>query len=266
MPLISIADMEAAELRIFTELSENQLKHYYEPHGGLFIAESEKVTERAYASGCVPVAMLAEEKYAEHRIVRLFQETIPVYLAPYSVLKDLVGYPMTGGMICAMRRPELPRVEELLEGKRRIAVLDHVTNQTNVGAIIRSAAALGIEALLVTESSGDPLYRRSIRVSMGTVFQIPWSIVPDGSYIPLLAAHGFTTGAMALEENSVPVDDPSLRSAEKLALILGSEGYGLPASVIKASDCTVKIPMAEGVDSLNVAAAAAVAFWSVLRG
>lgn len=264
MPLYTVAGLTGADLDLFTRLSENQLKHYYEPHGGLFLAESLKTVERALASGCEPAAMLIEDKYRTHPLVVRYLEKIPVYEAPFPVLKQLVGYSMTGGMVCAMRRPLLPDAEEILRGRRRIAVLDHVTNQTNVGAIFRSAAALGIEGVLVTKSSCDPLYRRSVRVSMGTVFRIPWTIVGDAGYLPLLKKNGFLTGAMALREASVPADSPVLREAPRLALILGNEGYGLPDEVIEACDRTVMIPMAEGVDSLNVAAAAAVAFWSAV--
>lgn len=265
--LIPITDFSAPELDVYSRLSETQLLHYYEPNGGIFIAESPKVIDRALNAGYMPLSLLAEDKclrqYTESLISRC--GNIPIYTASLAVLTKLTGYHLTGGMLCAMSRRPLPKAEELCSHKRRIAILEHIMNPTNIGAIIRSAAALGMEALLLTPPCSDPLYRRAIRVSMGTVFQIPWTYLeeelPDG--ITFLRQSGFQTAAMALEENSISIEDPRLSSAEKLAVVLGSEGEGLSPSTIASCDYTVRIPMFHGVDSLNVAAASAVAFWQL---
>lgn len=271
--IIEITDLQAPEVDIYARLSENQLLHYYEPDGGLFIAESPVVIGRALDAGCIPVSFLAERKHiagqAQDLIARCGE--IPVYTADYEVLAQLTGFPLTRGMLCAMRRPSLLKAEEICAGARRIAVLENVMNPTNVGAIFRSAAALGIDAVLLTSACSDPLYRRAIRVSMGTVFQIPWTFLKgeaDGWPQPgmrLLQKLGFKTAAMALRDDSISIDDPVLMSEKKLALVLGTEGDGLAASTIANCDYTVRIPMSHGVDSLNVAAASAVAFWQLGR-
>lgn len=266
--IIEITDFNAPELELYARLKENQLLHYYEPAPGLFIAESPKVIERALNSGCQPISILVEQKHIEGEAKELLARCgdIPVYTAPFELLTRLTGFQLTRGMLCAMRRPTLPTVEELCRNARRVVVLENVMNPTNVGAIFRSAAALGMDAVLLTSGCSDPLYRRSSRVSMGTVFQIPWTYFPEektSSYITKLKKLGFTTTAMALKNDSAAVDDPRLAAAEKLAIVLGTEGEGLADSTITACDYTVMIPMAHGVDSLNVAAASAVAFWQL---
>ncbi len=266
--IIEITNFNAPELDIYARLRESQLLHYFEPAPGLFIAESPKVIERALNSGCIPHSILVErdqiEKEAKEIIARCGD--IPVYTAPFDILTKLTGFQLTRGLLCAMHRPALPTVEELCQNARRVVVLENVMNPTNVGAIFRSAAALGMEAVLLTNGCSDPLYRRASRVSMGTVFQIPWTYLPadkDSSYIATLKNLGFTTTAMALKNDSAAIDDPRLAAAEKLAIVLGTEGDGLADSTIAACDYTVMIPMAHGVDSLNVAAASAVAFWEL---
>ena len=265
--IIPITDFSAPELDVYARLSEIQLYHYREPDYGIFIAESPKVIERALDQDYVPVSMLVEEKdvvgQASQIIARCHD--IPVYTASLDVLTQLTGFQLTRGILCAMRRRELPAVKEVCAHARRIAVLERIMNPTNVGAIFRSAAALGMDAVLLTPSCTNPLYRRAIRVSMGTVFQIPWTFLVREASVPVLRALGFQTAAMALSGQSVSIDDPRLMAADKLAVILGSEGDGLAADTIADSDYTVCIPMAHGVDSLNVAAASAVAFWQLGR-
>lgn len=265
--VIPVTDLRIPELDIYARLFEPQLLHYYEPQQGLFIAESPKVIERALDAGYVPVSFLTEEKQLSGPAAEIVARCgdVPVYAAGASTLSALTGFTLTRGMLCAMRRRALPAVRDLCAHARRIAVLERVMNPTNVGAIFRSAAALGMDAVLLTPSCADPLYRRAIRVSMGTVFQIPWTLLAWESPVPALKELGFETAAMALEPLSVPIDDPRLAAAEKLAVLLGSEGDGLTADTIAASDYTVRIPMAYGVDSLNVAAASAVAFWQLGR-
>lgn len=267
LKIIPITDFSAPELDVYARLSEIQLYHYQEPDNGIFIAESPKVIERALDQGYVPVSMLVEEKdivgQASQIIARC--QDIPVYTASLDVLTQLTGFHLTRGILCAMRRRELPAVKEVCAYARRIAVLERIMNPTNVGAIFRSAAALGMDAVLLTPSCTNPLYRRAIRVSMGTVFQIPWTFLSQEASVPVLRTLGFQTAAMALSDQSVSVDDPRLMAADKLAVILGSEGDGLAADTIADSDYTVRIPMAHGVDSLNVAAASAVAFWQLGR-
>lgn len=267
--IIEITDFQAPELDIYARLTEAQLLHYYEPDGGLFIAESPKAVERALDAGCVPVSILAERKHIEgqaHAIILRCGE-VPVYTADFEILTQLTGFPLTRGMLCAMRRPKLPKVEEICSVAHRIAILENVMNPTNVGAIFRSAAALGMDAVLLTCACSNPLYRRAIRVSMGTVFQIPWTILSSdqwpNSALQQLKTLGFKTAAMALSDNSISIDDPQLIEAEKLAIILGTEGDGLAPVTISGCDYTVCIPMSHGVDSLNVAAASAVAFWQL---
>lgn len=271
--IIEITDFNAPELDVYARLTENQLLNRHEPEKGLFIAESPMVVERALDAGYVPVSLLLERRHIAgqaREIIRRCGE-VPVYTADFEVLAQLTGFQLTRGVLCAMRRPPLPSPEEICAGARRIAVLENVVNPTNVGAIIRSAAALDIDAVLLTPACSNPLYRRASRVSMGTVFQIPWTYLgncgPDmpPTDLPLLKSLGFKTAAMALTHQSVPIDDPRLMAEEKLAVILGTEGEGLASSTIAACDYTVRIPMSHGVDSLNVAAASAVAFWQ-LRG
>ena len=260
-----ITDFSAPELDIYARLTEVQLLNREHPEQGLFIAESPIVIERALDAGYTPVSLLCEDRHTEKfaHILRRCGD-IPAYTAPFGVLTKLTGFQLTRGMLCAMSRPPLPTAAEICEGKRRIAVLENVVNPTNMGAIFRSAAALNVDAVLLTPACTDPLYRRSIRVSMGTVFQIPWSFLPDDKdYCTLLQELGFKAAAMALTDRSVSIKDPQVCGEERLAIILGTEGEGLADGTIAACDYTVKIPMSHGVDSLNVAAASAVAFWQL---
>lgn len=269
--IIEITDLNAPELDIYARLSEVQLLHIYEPNGGLFIAESPKVIERALDSGCIPHSILVEKKHLKGEAKDIIARcgNTPVYTAEFDVLTKLTGFQLTRGMLCAMHRPELPALEEVCANARRIAILENVVNPTNIGAIFRSAAALNMDAVLLTPACSNPLYRRAIRVSMGTVFQIPWTFIGDEASewptkgIQKLRELGFRTAAMALNDNSVSIDNPQLLSEEKLAIILGTEGDGLADTTIADCDYTVKIPMSHGVDSLNVAAASAVAFWQL---
>ena len=269
--IIEITDFSALELDVYARLSEGQLLNRHEPENGIFIAESPKVIERALDAGCQPVSLLLEPKHitGEAREIIARCGSVPVYTAEFDVLKQLTGFPLTRGALCAMRRPPLPEMETICRNARRIAVLENVVNPTNVGAIFRSAAALGMDAVLLTPACSNPLYRRSIRVSMGTVFQIPWTYIGrnatqwPGDGMNLLESFGFKTVAMALTDDSVSIDDPCLKSADKLAVILGTEGDGLSSDTIARCDYTVRIPMSHGVDSLNVAAASAVAFWQL---
>lgn len=269
--IIEITDFDAPELDVYARLSEVQLLNRHEPEKGLFIAESPKVVERALNSGCIPVSILVEKKHitgqARDIIARCGE--IPVYTADFDILTKLTGFQLTRGMLCAMHRPKLSSVEKVCTNARRIAVLENIVNPTNVGAIFRSAAALNIDAVLLTPACSNPLYRRAIRVSMGTVFQIPWTFLgkedtnsstPDITYLKKL---GFKTAAMALSDDSISIDNPKLMAEDKLAIVLGTEGDGLVASTISDCDYTVCIPMSHGVDSLNVAAASAVAFWQL---
>ena len=267
--IIEITDFSAPELDVYARLTENQLINRQEPEKGLFIAESPKVVERALDAGYQPVSLLLERKHIEGEAKNVIARCgeIPVYTAEFDVLTQLTGFQLTRGVLCAMRRPPLPSAEEICCGARRVAVLENVMNPTNIGAIFRSAAALNMDAVLLTPACSNPLYRRAIRVSMGTVFQVPWTFVdswPDGG-IAMLRSLGFRTAAMALSDESVSIDDPQLMAEDKLAIILGTEGDGLAASTIADSDYTVCIPMSHGVDSLNVAAASAVAFWQLGR-
>ena len=271
--IIEITDFYAPELDVYARLNENQLLNRAEPEKGLFIAESPKVVERAMNAGYEPVSMLVEKKHIEGEAKEIIDRAgnIPVYTAEFEVLKQLTGFAMTRGVLCAMRRRILPKVEDVCQGARRIAILENVMNPTNVGAIFRSAAALNIDAVLLTPACSNPLYRRSARVSMGTVFQIPWTYLSgdDAAWphpgIDLLKNLGFKTAAMALCDESVSIDDEKLMAEDKLAIILGTEGDGLADTTISDCDYTIKIPMSHGVDSLNVAAASAVAFWVLGR-
>ncbi len=269
--IIEINDFSAPELDVYARLTEVQLLSRRDLSEGLFIAESPKVVERALDAGYEPVSMLLEPKHIDGQAAEIMRRVgdIPVFTAPLSVLTELTGFQLTRGVLCAMRRKPLKTVEELCAGARRVAILENVMNPTNVGAIFRSAAALGMDAVLLTPASSDPLYRRSVRVSMGTVFQVPWTFFGGEADawphpgIETLRSLGFRTAAMALCENSVSLRDERLAHEEKLAVILGTEGDGLAAATIADCDYTVRIPMAHGVDSLNVAAASAVAFWQL---
>ena len=274
--LIEVRDLAMEELQVFVELNEVQLARFYEPKTGLFIAESDKVAKRALEAGFRPHSYLIEDKKLE-RARPLFEDypDVPVYVAKHDDITTITGYNLTGGILVAMYRQEKPTVSELLDtvtdrkrngsGRLRIAVMEGIVNPANVGAIIRSAAALNADAVLVTKDCADPLDRRAIRVGMGCVFQIPWTYIPplaDGG-IPLLKDLGFTVAAMALLDDTLPIDAPVLKQCDKLALVFGAEGEGLLPATIASCDHTVKIPMSHGVDSLNVAASSAVAFWEV---
>ena len=270
--IIRITDFYAPELAAYAHLTERELIHP-QKGDGVFIAESPNVIHRALDAGFEPLSLLMEEKHAEGQAREVIARCgdVPVYVSGLDVLTQLTGFALTRGVLCAMRRKPLPEAEEICRGARRIAVLENVMNPTNVGAIFRSAAALNMDAVLLTPGCCDPLYRRSVRVSMGTVFQIPWAYIGEhadswpGEGMARLRAMGFRTAAMALREDSVPVDDPRLAREERLALILGTEGDGLASSTIASCDYVVRIPMSHQVDSLNVAAASAVAFWQLGR-
>lgn len=269
--IIEITDFHAPELDVYARLNENQLLNRAEPEKGLFIAESPKVVERAMNAGYEPVSMLLEKKHIEGEAKEIIERSgdIPIFTAEFEVLKQLTGFALTRGVLCAMRRKSLPTIEEVCAGAKRIAILENVMNPTNVGAIFRSAAALNMDAVLLTPACSNPLYRRAARVSMGTVFQVPWTYFSGETSawpypgITQLKEMGFKTAAMALCDDTVAIDDPKLMQEEKLAVILGTEGDGLAAATIADCDYTVKIPMSHGVDSLNVAAASAVAFWQL---
>ena len=259
-----VTDFSDPQLDIYARLPEVQLLNRREPDKGIFIAESPKVIERALNAGCVPISFLMETRHVENQAKELIARCgdIPVFTAELDVLTQLTGFKLTRGMLCAMYRPKLPTVEDICKNARRVAVLEDVMNPTNVGAIFRSAAALGIDAVVLTSASSDPLYRRSIRVSMGTVFQVPWTYLGEGG-ISDLRRLGFKTAAMALKSDSLPIYDPRLAKIDKLAIVLGTEGDGLAAGTIADCDYTVLIPMSHGVDSLNVAAASAVAVYQL---
>lgn len=280
--IIELTDFNAPELDVYARLNEAQLLHYYEPELGIFIAESPKVIVRALNAGYEPLSMVMEKRHVEGEAAEVIARCgdIPVFVAELEVLTKLTGFQLTRGMLCAMRRKSLPSVEAVCERARRVAVLENVVNPTNIGAIFRSAAALNMDAVLLTPACADPLYRRASRVSMGTVFQVPWtyfdkemecglseeealsSVWPEAG-IALLNELGFKTAAMALSDDSVSIDDERLLAEEKLAIILGTEGDGLADCTIADCDYTVKIPMSHEVDSLNVAAASAVAFYQL---
>ncbi len=262
--IIEITDFLAPELDVYARLSEVQLLNREFPDKGLFIAESPKVIERALNAEYEPVSCLMEKKHidGEGRQVLDRIKNVPIFCAEFDVLTQLTGFKLTRGMLCAMKRKPLPSVKEICKNKRRIVILDNVMNPTNVGAIIRSAAALGMDAVILTPGCSDPLYRRAARVSMGTVFQIEWTF-SDENYLSELKSLGFKTVAMALKDNSVSISDPVLSNESKLAVIMGTEGDGLSDNTIAECDYTVKIPMHHDVDSLNVAAASAVAFYEL---
>ena len=269
--IIKIKDYDNKELDIYARATENELLHYYEPNGGVFIAETLMVIERALDAGYEPISMLVEERLIDTEAKDIIEKVggIPIFTASMDILQNLVGYHLTRGVLCAMKRKDLPSVDEVLTDTRRVVILDKVLNPTNLGSIFRSAAALGMDAVLLTPECTNPLYRRAIRVSMGTVFQIPWTYITDDysnwpdKGIEILKSHDYKTVAMALKEDSVDISYPELLGVNKLAIIMGNECYGLDNSVINASDYTVKIPMSHGVDSLNVAAASAVAFFEL---
>jgi tRNA G18 (ribose-2'-O)-methylase SpoU len=271
--IIEVKDLSSPGPDVFARLTETQLRNRLEPEKGIFIAESSPVISLALDAGLTPLSLLVERKQLLGQAGDIIARcgNIPVYTADDSLLEGLTGFALSRGVLCAVRRPPLPRAEELCEGARRIAVLEGIMDSTNVGAIFRSAAALGVDAVLVSPSCCDPLNRRSVRVSMGTVFSVPWTKVCSDShsagrpedFISRVAGLGFKTAAMALGGNAVRIDDPRLMAEEKLAIILGTEGTGLLPATIAACDYTVRIPMSRGVDSLNVAAAAAVAFWQL---
>ena len=269
--LIEITSLDLPELEVFTRLTEAQLRNRLEPEKGIFIAESPKVIARALEAGYQPLSLLMERKHLEGQGRDIMERCgeIPVYTGDNDLLAALTGYQVNRGILCAMRRPVLPTVEELCAGARRVAVLEGIVDSTNVGAIFRSAAALHMDAVLVTPTCCDPLYRRAVRVSMGTVFQIPWTRIGDSPAdwpekgLSRLNALGFKTAAMALSDNSVSIDDPALMAEDKLAIVLGTEGDGLSHTTIAHCDYTVRIPMSHGVDSRNVAAASAVASWQL---
>ena len=269
--IIEISDFSDPRLDLFARLTEGQLRRRQESERGIFIAESPKVIERALNGGYTPVALLMEQKHIDGDAAGILARCpeVPVYTAGREVLESLTGFALTRGVLCAMERRPLPSVEELLKNARRVAVLEGVVDPTNVGAVFRSAAALNMDAVLVTPTCCDPLYRRAVRVSMGTVFHVPWTRIGDDHThwphpgLERLRALGFKTAAMALSDNSVSIDHPGLLAEEKLAIVLGTEGDGLAADTIANCDYTVKIPMSHEVDSLNVAAASAVAFWQL---
>lgn len=269
--IIEIADTSLPQLDVFARLTEGQLRSRLEPEKGIFIAESPKVIERALDAGYEPVSLLMERKHisGQGRDIIARCGDIPVYTADREVLAGLTGYQLTRGVLCAMRRPPLPSVEAVCANARRVAVLEGIVDSTNIGAIFRSAAALGIDAVLLTPTCCDPLCRRAIRVSMGTVFQIPWARIGDSPAewphpgLDRLRLLGFKTAAMALSDRAVSIENPALCAEKRLAIVLGTEGDGLSKSTIADCDYTVCIPMSHGVDSLNVAAASAVAFWQL---
>ena len=264
MNLIKIDNINAPQLEVYSGMNEPQLRHYFEPEPGVFVAESPNVIRRALDAGYEPLSILCDSalKDADDILERIGD--IPVYQVDPEELSRINGYRLIRGILCAMRRRRLPDMRGLCADAHRIAVLEDVVNPTNVGAIMRSAAALGMNAVLLTSACSDPLYRRAARVSMGTCFQIPWTYAPD-DWQDILHEMGYLTAAMALVEDSTGIDDPAIASAERLAVILGTEGEGLKTETIDAADYRVMIPMAHGVDSLNVAAASAIAFWEMRK-
>lgn len=263
MPIIEITSLTQPGVEIFSSLTEAQLRNRIEPHKGIFIAESPKVIRVALDAGYEPVSLLCEQKHITGDAADIVDrcKEIPIYTGSRQLLASLTGYTLTRGVLCAMRRPTPRTVADICAGTRRVVVIDGVTDTTNIGAIFRSAAALGIDAVLLTRTSCDPLNRRAVRVSMGSVFLVPWTWVD--APLTTLRELGFSTVAMALSDNSVSIDDPTLCNLPRIAIIMGTEGDGLAQQTIDSADYVARIPMAHGVDSLNVAAAAAVAFWQL---
>lgn len=263
--MIEVYDINIPELDMYVSANENQLRHYYEPEPGVFIAESPNVIMRALDAGYEPISFLSEKEIESDALEKkILEYDVPHFVADATVLKELRGYPMTRGALCAMRRKNMTSAIDVIRDAKRIAVLEDVMNPTNLGAIFRSAAALNMDAVLLTPGCSDPLYRRAARVSMGCVFQIPWTYL-DEKEVDWLHENGFKTVAMALKDDSISIDDRKLMEEEKLAIIMGTEAFGLAQETIDKSDYTVMIPMAHGVDSLNVAAASAIAFWQLGR-
>ncbi len=265
MPVIKITSLSHPDIAVFSNLTEAQLRNKVEPEKGVFIAESPKVIRVALDAGCTPIALLCEERHITGDAADIIERCpdLPVYIGDRELLATLTGYKLTRGVLCAMRRPTMRSVDEVCKNAKRIVVIDSVVDTTNIGAIFRSAAALGIDAVLLTPTSCDPLNRRAVRVSMGSVFLVPWTWISS----PITSLHelGFKTAAMALKDNSVSIDDPILKDVEKLAIIMGTEGEGLEDEVIDHADFVVRIPMYHNVDSLNVAAASAIAFWELKK-
>ena len=262
--MIEITSLDDPRVSPFSRLTEAQLRMELEPENGLFIAESPKVIRVALNAGWQPMALLCERKHIEgdaRDIIERLSPRVPIYTGSRELLTQLTGYTLTRGVLCAMHRRPFPTLEEILKGARRVVVIEAVTDTTNIGAIFRAAAALGIDAVLLTRDTCDPLNRRAVRVSMGSVFLVPWTWLD----VPISSLHeyGFRTVAMALTDQSIPLDDARLKTEPRLAIIMGTEGDGLPQQTISEADYTVRIPMAHGVDSLNVASAAAVAFWEL---
>ena len=266
MPIIHINSLEHAGTKIFHSLTEAQLRNRLEPEKGIFIAESPKVIRVALDAGYQPVALLTEERHitgdAADVVAKFESRNIPIYTGSRDLLTTLTGYKLTRGVLCAMKRPREKALADIIKDAHRIVIIDNVVDTTNIGAIFRSAAALGIDVALLTRNSCDPLNRRAVRVSMGSVFLIPWTWIDN---IEEIKKEGFKTVAMALTDNSISLDNPILQTEEKLAIIMGAEGDGLPHDTIHNADYTVRIPMGHGVDSLNVAAASAVAFWQLRK-
>lgn len=269
--IIEITDLNDDRIGLFTRLTEAQLRNRLEPEKGIFIAESAKVVRLALEMGCKPVAYLMERRQLTNQGREFIENagSVPIFTADDEVLEGLTGYRLYRGVLAAMRRPKLPSVDEVLKNAHRVAVLEGIVDSTNIGAIFRSAAALNVDAVLVTANCGDPLYRRAVRVSMGTVFQVPWTRIGETNEdwpergLERLRSLGFKSAAMALSDDSVSIDDERLNKEEKLCIVFGTEGDGLAKETIARCDYTVRIPMAHGVDSLNVASAAAVAFWQL---
>lgn len=265
MPVIHITSLDHPGVEIFSQLTEAQLCDVRLRENKMFIAESGKVINVALDAGYEPMSLITEERHLDGIAAQVVERVgdIPVYVGSHELLQQLTGFPMTRCVLCAMRRPKLPSIGEVLAGAHRIVVIDSVTNTTNIGAIFRSAVALGVDAVLLTSTTCDPLNRRAVRVSMGTVFQAPWTWL-EGP-VSSLHDYGFKTAAMALTDQSIPLDDPALKTVDRLALVMGTEGDGLSRETISEADYVVRIPMKNNVDSLNVAAAAAVAFWELRR-
>lgn len=269
--IIEIQDLTAPQLAPYTQLTHAQLRSQRDPSQGVFIAESLKVISCALRAGCRPISFLTERRHMAALLQAIPDQwsTVPIYTAEREVLACLTGYQLTRGVLCAMSRPTLPTPQEICQGARRLVVLENITDSTNIGAIFRSAAALGMDGILLDPSCCDPFYRRAVRVSMGTVFQIPWTWLTEEAFrwpesgLSTLKTLGFSSVAMALTDNSISIEDPILAQTDKLAIVLGSEGNGLSANTIARCDYTARIPMFHGVDSLNVAAAGAVIFWQL---